>query len=146
MIEQQKSADLSGARLSLVEGAPPVVVEGSRPPTLEECQSIIQHLQHTNEKQSHELVQIKADLHDVLYSHKWTPNAYLMARAYVSDERTGEEGILPKIAVPSHKKSLERAYQRVQEGITLPALHPRVPNSFAERKKRAHTLRWRTGQ
>lgn len=48
-------ADLSGARLSLVEGAPPVVVEGSRPPTLEECQSIIQHLQHTNEKQSHEV-------------------------------------------------------------------------------------------
>lgn len=45
----------SGAGLSLVEGAPPVVVEGSHPTTLEECKSIIRHLKHTNEKQSHEV-------------------------------------------------------------------------------------------
>ena len=38
-----------------------------------------------------QLVQIKADLHDVLYSHKWTPDAYIMARAYVSDERSWKE-------------------------------------------------------
>lgn len=45
----------SGAGLSLVEGAPPVVVEGSHHTTLEECNSIIRHLKHTNEKQSHEV-------------------------------------------------------------------------------------------
>jgi len=33
-----------------------------------------------------QLSQIKADLKDVLYSHKWTPDAYLIARAYIDDE------------------------------------------------------------
>jgi len=33
-----------------------------------------------------QLKQLKLDLHDVLYSHKWTPDAYLLARAYVADE------------------------------------------------------------
>ena len=38
-----------------------------------------------------QLVQIKADLRDVLYSHKWTPDAYLIARAYISDKEEEEE-------------------------------------------------------
>ena len=57
-----------------------------RPPTLAECEGLIQQLQATNSQQSHELQQIKADLRDVLYSHKWTPDAFLLARAYVADE------------------------------------------------------------
>lgn len=54
-------------------------------PTLEECESVIQQLQSKTNQQAHELVQIKADLRDVLYSHKWTPDAFLMARAYITD-------------------------------------------------------------
>lgn len=63
------------------------VLLSSRQPTLEECESVIKQLQHKNGQQTHELMQIKADLRDVLYSHKWTPDAYLLARAYVADER-----------------------------------------------------------
>lgn len=37
-------------------------------------------------------MQIKADLRDVLYSHKWTPDAYLMAKAYVVGREEEEEG------------------------------------------------------
>ena len=47
---------------------------------------MIKQLQHQNGQQTHELMQIKADLRDILYSHKWTPDAYLLARAYVTDE------------------------------------------------------------
>ena len=38
-----------------------------------------------------QLMQIKADLRDVLYSHKWTPDAYLMAKAYVAGRDLEEE-------------------------------------------------------
>jgi hypothetical protein len=58
----------------------------SKAPTLKECEAIIHHLEAKSKKQAHELVQIKADLRDVLYSHKWTPDAFLMARAYVSED------------------------------------------------------------
>lgn len=72
---------------SLVGGAMPTLPGNSRPPTLDECEIIIKHLQATNSQQSHELDRIKADLRDVLYSHKWTPDAFLLARAYVADEK-----------------------------------------------------------
>ena len=67
-------------------------IGGSRQPTLEECEAIIRDLQSKNHKQAHELLQIKADLKDVLYSHKWTPDAFLMARAYLSEDIKGSEG------------------------------------------------------
>lgn len=60
------------------------------PLTLEDCNVVIKELQSKNNQQSHELLQIKADLRDVLYSHKWTPDAFLMARAYVSDDSSSE--------------------------------------------------------
>lgn len=63
-----------------------ITVTGSRLPDVEECEILIKQLQTKNSQQAHELLQIKADLRDVLYSHKWTPDAFLMARAYVSDE------------------------------------------------------------
>ncbi len=56
-----------------------------RLPTLDESEMIVQQLQKKSNQQAHELLQIKADLRDVLYSHKWTPDAFLMARAYVTD-------------------------------------------------------------
>ncbi len=59
-------------------------------PAHKETQSLslaeIKHIQLTNTQQRHELEQIKADLRDVLYSHKWTPDAFLLARAYVSKD------------------------------------------------------------
>lgn len=58
---------------------------GPYPPTVEDCNTVIKQLLDKNSQQSHELLQIKADLRDVLYSHKWTPDAFLMARAYVSE-------------------------------------------------------------
>ncbi len=58
----------------------------SQPPTLAEAERMITHLQQTNDQQSHELQQIKTDLRDVLYSHKWTPDAFLLARAYVNED------------------------------------------------------------
>jgi len=64
----------------------------SRQPTLEECEAIIRDLRNKNNRQAHELLQIKADLKDVLYSHKWTPDAFLMARAYINEDVNGSEG------------------------------------------------------
>ena len=52
----------------------------------------------------------------------------------------------PSFSLPSSFSRLERAYQCVHEGVTLPALHPRMPNGVAERLKRAQALRGRTGQ
>ena len=31
-------------------------------------------------------MQLKSDLRDVLYSHKWSPDAYLLAKAYVVED------------------------------------------------------------
>ncbi len=65
------------------DSLPPIIAR--RPPTLEECKMVIEQLETKTSQQAHELVQIKADLRDVLYSHKWTPDAFLMARAYIAD-------------------------------------------------------------
>ena len=65
------------------DSLPPIAAR--HPPTLEECKLVIKHLENKTSQQAHELVQIKADLRDVLYSHKWTPDAFLMARAYITD-------------------------------------------------------------
>lgn len=58
----------------------------SRPLNLADSKTMIGHLQMVNRQQKHELQQIKADLRDVLYSHRWTPDAFLLARAYVADD------------------------------------------------------------
>ena len=62
-----------------------------QPATLEECETVIRQLQHKNGQQTHELMRIKSDLRDVLYSHKWTPDAYLLARAYVVDGKCSKD-------------------------------------------------------
>lgn len=108
-------------------------------PTLGECELVIQQLKAKSSQQEHELLQIKADLRDVLYSHKWTPDAFLMARAYVS----ADSGFLPQIVSQSSRETLEKAYQRVKEEVTLPALRPKVPSMVAERYRRAQAIRGR---
>lgn len=55
-----------------------------------------------------QLNQLKSDLRDVLYSHKWTPDAYLLAKAYIAEDDAREAAVhdrLPKIALkqPSRK-------------------------------------------
>ena len=44
-----------------------------------------------------QLNRMKSDLKDVLYSHKWTPDAYLLARAYVGDDKPYEGGTANKL-------------------------------------------------
>ncbi|XP_065890498.1 coiled-coil domain-containing protein 74B-like [Dysidea avara] len=112
----------------------------SRPPTLAECESIIKHLQQTNDKQSHELSQIKADLKDVLYSHKWTPDAYLIARAYIDDEERPELSTMPPNTANSKQNLMEKAYGKVRENISLPPLRVNQKN-FADRHRRMQAVR-----
>ena len=60
---------------------------------LDECEAVIHGLERKNSQQALELLQIKADLRDVLHSHKWTPDAFLMAKAYVSKDSQGRSTI-----------------------------------------------------
>lgn len=123
---------------------------GGRQPTLAECEAIIRRLQHINEKQQHELDRLKSDLKDVLYSHKWTPDAYLLAKAYVAEDdhkETGAEGkdkSLPKLQFKNQSRKLpvtepEIAYIQ-RDSVNLPALKQTVSNKAIERKKRTQIL------
>ena len=50
---------------------------------------------------------MKSDLREVLYSHKWTPDAYLLAKAYVADDGVPvETDILPKLQMRSTTRKL----------------------------------------
>ncbi|GFR91315.1 coiled-coil domain-containing protein 74A, partial [Elysia marginata] len=103
----QGDGGLSETAEQIASGGSPIHANG-QPLTLQQCQAIIKHLQQTNDRQAHELDRLKLDLRDVLYSHKWTPDAYLMAKAYVAeDDRKDDEkgGSLPRIPLknPSRK-------------------------------------------
>ena len=51
-----------------------------------------------------QLTKVKSDLKEVLYSKKWTPDAYLLAKAYVaSDGAPAETDILPKLRSTARK-------------------------------------------
>ncbi|CAD5111892.1 DgyrCDS1155 [Dimorphilus gyrociliatus] len=110
-----------------------------RQPTVEECEKIIRTLQITNEQQAHELNRLKTDLKDVLYSHKWTPDAFLLAKAYVvEDEAKERESHLPKI----HSRRIpEMSYaQQKDSSVCLPALKQTMGNKAIERRKRTQVL------
>lgn len=51
---------------------------------------------------------LKSDLRDVLYSHKWTPDAYLLAKAYIAedDAKSAKEKSLPKVALKNPSRKL----------------------------------------
>ena len=56
-----------------------------------------------------QLTQLKFDLKDALYSHKWTPDAYLLAKAYIVDDEAreaAERDRLPKIALSQQNRRL----------------------------------------
>ncbi|XP_053376287.1 coiled-coil domain-containing protein 74B-like isoform X3 [Mercenaria mercenaria] len=127
---------------------------GGRQPTLAECEAIIRRLQQINEQQQHELDNLKSDLRDVLYSHKWTPDAYLLAKAYVAEEEHKDEDkdkSLPKLHMKNQSRKLttidiesqiidpEIAYIQ-RDMVNLPALKQTVSNKAVERKKRTQIL------
>ncbi|XP_061197997.1 coiled-coil domain-containing protein 74A-like isoform X1 [Saccostrea echinata] len=113
-----------------------------RPPTLAECEAIIKHLQKVNENQAHELDGLKSDLRDVLYSHKWTPDAYLLAKAYIAedDAKSTQEKSLPKVPLKNPSRKLPEVAYINRETVTLPALKQTVSNQNVERKKRTQIL------
>ena len=56
-----------------------------------------------------QLNQLKSDLRDVLYSHKWTPDAYLLAKAYIADDdarEAAETSKLPKMPLKQSTRKL----------------------------------------
>ncbi|XP_069135505.1 coiled-coil domain-containing protein 74A-like isoform X2 [Argopecten irradians] len=113
----------------------------NRPPTLTECEVVIRHLQSINEQQTHELERLKSDLRDVLYSHKWTPDAYLLAKAYIAEDDAKdkeEKRALPKLKNPSRKLPDIAYIQR--DTVNLPALKQTVSNKAIERRKRTQIL------
>ncbi|XP_022340141.2 coiled-coil domain-containing protein 74B-like isoform X1 [Crassostrea virginica] len=111
-----------------------------RPPTLAECEAIIKHLQKVNENQAHELDSLKSDLRDVLYSHKWTPDAYLLAKAYIAEDDAKTEKTLPKVPLKNPSRKLPEVAYVNRETVTLPALKQTVSNQNVERRKRTQIL------
>jgi hypothetical protein len=54
-----------------------------------------------------QLDSLKSDLRDVLYSHKWTPDAYLLAKAYIAeDDAKEQEKTLPKLSLKNPSRKL----------------------------------------
>ncbi|RUS84933.1 hypothetical protein EGW08_007295 [Elysia chlorotica] len=137
----QGDGGMSETAEQIASGGSPIQANG-KPLTLQQCQAIIKHLQQTNERQAHELDRLKLDLRDVLYSHKWTPDAYLMAKAYIAeDDRREDEkgGSLPRIPLKNPTRKLpEIAY--IRENVSLPALRQTVGNKAVERRKRTQVL------
>ncbi|XP_060564742.1 coiled-coil domain-containing protein 74A-like isoform X2 [Ruditapes philippinarum] len=116
---------------------------GGRQPSLAECEAIIRRLQQINEQQQHELDNLKSDLRDVLYSHKWTPDAYLLAKAYVHEEEHKDDDkdkTLPKLHMKNQARKLPEIAYIQRDMVNLPALKQTVSNKAVERKKRTQIL------
>ncbi|KAK7455715.1 hypothetical protein BaRGS_00039455 [Batillaria attramentaria] len=137
-------AQISQMAEQIAEGQSPLTEPNGRPLSLVECQAIIRHLQQVNERQAHELERLKSDLRDVLYSHKWTPDAYLLAKAYIAeddkkDDDAASKSSLPKIPLKHQTRKLpEVAY--IRDTVSLPALKQTVGNRAVERRKRTQIL------
>ncbi|XP_076452471.1 uncharacterized protein LOC143288079 [Babylonia areolata] len=156
-IKQQKphgaSAQVSPPLRAHVSGGDPIHSQTAgpgpapaHPQSLAEYQTIIKQLQQINERQAHELESLKSDLRDVLYSHKWTPDAYLLAKAYVSDDdkkrfssAKGTKSALPKISVKDRGQPLSDVGV-VQDQASLPALRQSVGTKAMERRKRVQLM------
>lgn len=109
----------------------------SRPPTLQECETIIKHLTDQNSKQTHELSKMKSDLRDVLYTHKWTPDSYLLAKSYLPEDENYESSTESKDNQKQSSRQLKRppALAAVpREGVFLPPLTQPANYRLAERR------------
>ena len=123
----------------------------ARAPTLQECSIIVRHLKQVGDDRADELRKLKVDLRDLLDSNKWSPDAFLLARAYVADLTAAEQlqqqqqhqtTSLPRIELRQRTKRVPSdAYVPVKEEMTLPALSQIMPgNKNSERKKRTQIL------
>ncbi|XP_041349745.1 coiled-coil domain-containing protein 74B-like [Gigantopelta aegis] len=113
-----------------------------RPLTLAECHAIIRQQKNVMEQQTHELESLKSDLRDVLYSHKWTPDAYLLAKAYIAADdlkHMSTKSTLPRIQLKQQTRKLPEGVY-LQDTLTLPALKQTVSNKAIERRKRTQIL------
>lgn len=121
-----------------------------RSPTLVECKAIIKHQQETNKKQEQELSKLKSDLNDALYSDKWTPDAYLLAKSYVTDDvptntrhNTPASRSLPRLnsREQTHSGRLAAGGMHVvHDSVSLPVLRPNGGVNVADRKRRQQAL------
>lgn len=140
MLQQQVSQGGGALAEQIAAGSLNPFSNQVRPPTLAECEAIIKHLQKVNENQAHELDSLKSDLRDVLYSHKWTPDAYLLAKAYIAEDDAKTEKTLPKVALKNPSRKLPEVAYVNRETVTLPALKQTVSNQNVERRKRTQIL------
>uniref|UniRef100_UPI00398E947C coiled-coil domain-containing protein 74B-like isoform X2 n=1 Tax=Pristiophorus japonicus TaxID=55135 RepID=UPI00398E947C len=112
-----------------------------RAPTLQECAIIVRHLHNTSSLQSQELLRLKTSLKDLLYSNKWTPDAYLLAKAYLADlSREREVVQLPKVPLKETPKKLPEAVLPTADRVILPALKQTVGNRATERQRRLQAV------
>ncbi|XP_067861544.1 coiled-coil domain-containing protein 74B isoform X2 [Heptranchias perlo] len=112
-----------------------------RAPTLQECAIIVRHLHNTTSLQSQELLRLKTSLRDLLYSNKWTPDAYLLAKAYLADlSRERDVVQLPKVPLKEPPKKLPEAVLPTADRVILPALKQTVGNRATERQRRLQAV------
>lgn len=120
----------------------PIIVRSqsgrTRQPTVEECERIIRHLQLVGEQQAKELTRLKADLKEALYSQKWTPDAYLLAKAYVVDEGTRDG--LPRMQMRGSARKLPDVSYISRDNVSLPALKQTMGTKAVERRRRTQIL------
>ncbi|XP_026797148.1 coiled-coil domain-containing protein 74B isoform X2 [Pangasianodon hypophthalmus] len=97
--------------------------EPPRAPTLRECEVIIRQLYNANSLQSQEIVRIKAVLRDIVFNRKITPENYIMAKAYLTDEKRAEEPeMFPKLPFRALPKGLVVCQANMAERVILPSL------------------------
>ncbi|XP_075251496.1 uncharacterized protein LOC142343968 [Convolutriloba macropyga] len=143
-------ASQSSSKLHLEEALPfslkPFVVhppnQPDRTPSLNECQAIIAQLSFHCQHQHEELTELKQGLKDALYSQKWTPDAYLLAKAIVNDPTDADSR--PLSADDKGKRTRpvkipEAAYSLKEHG-SLPALRQTLQPGVIERQKKVNTM------
>ncbi|XP_051888030.1 coiled-coil domain-containing protein 74B-like [Pristis pectinata] len=112
-----------------------------RAPTLQECAVIVRHLHNTSSLQSQELLRLRTSLKDLLYCNKWTPDAYLLAKAYLA-ELSQEQDIvqLPRVPLKEPARKLPEATVTTADRVVLPALKQTVGNRATERQRRLQAV------
>lgn len=115
--------------------------ESPRAPTLQECAIIVRHLHNTSSLQSQELLRLKTSLRDLLYSNKWTPDAYLLAKAYLAELSQEQDVVqLPKVPLTERAKRLPEATVPTADRVILPALKQTVGNRATEQQRRLQAV------
>ncbi|XP_072099383.1 coiled-coil domain-containing protein 74B-like isoform X3 [Mobula birostris] len=113
-----------------------------RAPTLQECAVIVRHLHNTSSLQSQELLRLKTSLKDMLCSNKWTPDAYLLAKACLAELSQEQEVVqLPQVPLKEPAIKLHEATVTKADRVILPALKQTVGTQATERQRRLRAVR-----